>query len=118
MSEWRMEVGQELPALPLVWLASDGSVIDFSTGWTFTVKISAASAPTTTLVTKTSGITGAATSPNVTIDWSTSELSGLMVSPLGSLFVVRVSARRTADDKDRVFNPGNPLKLRLFPASS
>lgn len=115
MTVWMMEVGQELPALPLNWLDADGAAIDFSSGWTFTVKIAAQTAPTTTLVTKTSGITGAASLPNVTIDWTTSELSSLTAP---GKYVVRVIARRTADSKDRVFRPGDPIVLQLFPSSS
>lgn len=109
---WAMEVGQELPALPLEWLDKDGSVIDFSSGWTFTVKLSTQTAPTVAVLTKTSGITSAATSPNVTIDWTTSELASLTAG--GTVYELRVIARRTADSKDRVFRPGDPIKLRLF----
>ena len=112
MSVWQMEQGQELPALPIEWLDADGNAIDFSSGWTFTVKISASGAPTVALVTKTSGITGAATLPNVTIDWTTSELSSLPAA--GAKYDVRLIARRTADSKDRVFRPGDPIKLQLF----
>ncbi len=115
MTVWMMEVGQELPARPLNWLDYNGDAVPFATGYTFTVKISAQTAPTTTLVTKTSGITGADTLPNVTIDWSTSDTASLTAP---GKYVVRVIARRTADSKDRVFDPGNPIVLQLFPSSS
>lgn len=116
MTVWQMEQGQELPARTIDWYDADGTPVDFSSGWTFTVKVSAIAAPTTTLVTKTSGITGAATVPNVTIDWSTSELSSLTAA--GARYVVRLIARRTADSKDRVFRPGDPIVLQLFSASN
>lgn len=114
MTTWIMEVGQELPSRTLDWLDSSGTPVDFSSGWTFTVKISKQSTPTVTLVEKTSGITGAATSPNVTIDFTASELS--TVAP--GKYVVRVIARRTADSKDRVFNPGSPIELVMTATST
>jgi hypothetical protein len=109
---------QELPAIPLNWVDGTGAIIDYSTGWTFTVKICLATAPTTTLATKTTGITGAATAPNVTIDWVTADFTGLTAAAAGTSYVVHVTARRTSDSKDRVFNPGAPLKITLVPAPS
>lgn len=107
---------QELPALTVSWLDADGAVIDFSTGWTFTVKIALASAPTAVLVTKTTGITGAATAPNVTIDWSTTDWSTLTATANGTAYVAHLYARRTADSKDRVFRPADPITFRLYAA--
>lgn len=65
----------ERPSLRLWLQDDDGDLIDFSTGYTFTLKIG----PTggTALLTKTTGITGAAGSsdiPNVTVDWTAGEL--------------------------------------------
>lgn len=37
---------QELPALALEWRDSGGSLIDFSSGWTFTVVLATAAART------------------------------------------------------------------------
>lgn len=107
---------QELPALALSWLDRDRNVIDFSTGWTFTVKIAARTAPSTVLATKTTGITGSATSPNVTIDWSTSDFAALTPDATGTTYVVHVYARRNSDSKDRVFNPSSPVQITLYPA--
>lgn len=114
---------QELPALPLYWLDLHRATIDFSTGYTFTAKVAARSAPTTTLLTKTTGVAGAASLPNVTVDWSTTDWSALVTAsgalpPEGREFLVYVYARRTLDTKDRVFRPGRPVRLRLLPAAS
>lgn len=107
---------QELPAIPLTWRDSDNEIIDFSTGWTFTVKTCNASAPSTVLATKTTGITGTATAPNLTIDWSTTDFSALTAGAAGTVYVAHVYARRTADNKDRVFSPAKPISFTLLPA--
>lgn len=62
----------ELPA----WVATvsiNGTLPDFSTGWTFTVKLATTATATPTL-TKSTGITGAA-SGVITVAWGTNELS-------------------------------------------
>ena len=64
-----------------MWLQDDdGTLIDFSSGYTFTLKIGQPG--NTALLTKTSGITGAAGAgtepsgtPNVTIAWTAGELN-------------------------------------------
>ena len=114
MYEYRKD--QELPAVPLEWRDANDDLIDFSTGWTFTVKLALLTAPSTVLVTKSSGIAGAATSPNISIDWSTSDFSTLTPAESGTSYVAHVYARRTADSKDRVFHPGTPVVVRLYPA--
>ena len=107
---------QELPALTVAWSDANGNLIDFSSGYTFTVKIALASAPSAVLVSKTTGITGAATSPNITVDWSTTDWSTLTAAANGTLYVAHLYARRTSDTKDRVFRPGDPITFRLYPA--
>lgn len=72
--------------------------------------------PNTAVVTKTTGITGAATSPNVVIDWGTSDFSTLTPSAAGAEHVVHVTARRTSDTKDRVFRPADPITIALYTA--
>lgn len=71
--------GAERPALKLWLLDDDGTLIDFSSGYTFSFKVGA---PGSVLLTKTSGIVGAAGAgveptgtPNVTISWSAGELA-------------------------------------------
>lgn len=107
---------QELPAIGVEWLDGDGVAIDFSSGWTFSVKICSASAASTVLATKSSGISGSASLPNITIDWSTSDFTGLTADGKGSLYVAHLYAHRTADSKDDVFSPGSPIMLTLLPA--
>lgn len=109
---------QELPSIQINWLDGTGATIDFSTGWTFTAKVVAATAPTTVLLTKTTGITGAASSPNVTIDWATTDFAGLAKSDSGTRYLIWLYARRAADSKDRVFDPSgaSPLSFTLFTA--
>ncbi|MEZ5409595.1 MAG: hypothetical protein R2761_16315 [Acidimicrobiales bacterium] len=69
--------GAERPALQLWIQDDDGTLVDFSSGYTFSFKIG----DTTALLTKTSGIVGAAGAgveptgtPNITVNWSTGEL--------------------------------------------
>ena len=69
---WAYRKDQEAPALTLTWKDYTGAVRDFSSGYTFTAKVALATAPTTIVLSKTTGITGAATAPNITVDWSTS----------------------------------------------
>ncbi len=96
---------QELPSLPVTWKDRDGAVRDFSTGWTFTVKMALADTPTVVLASKSSGITGASTAPNVVIDWAVTDWDALTASAAGIKYVAHIYARRTADSKDAVFPP-------------
>jgi hypothetical protein len=67
--------GAELPDRGLVWLDTDGNLINFTT-YTFQLKIGL-TADGAAVLTKTTGITGAATSPNVTISFAAGELDSL-----------------------------------------
>ncbi len=90
-------LGSELPSLEIAWLDADGDVIDFSTGWTFSLKLASRGAAAT--ITKTTGITGAATSPNVTVAWATTgDLNGLSAGR----WTGQLTATRTADSKQRI----------------
>lgn len=69
----------ELPSLEIWWLDDDGALVNMSTASGFSLKIGAIGAAA--LLTKTSGITGAAGAgveptgtPNVTVAWSAGEL--------------------------------------------
>lgn len=76
-------IGDEDPLQ--IWWTISGDLVDFTTGYTFTLKLSLASAPATVLFTKTTGFTGAAGTgtsqsgtPNLTVEWATSgELNDL-----------------------------------------
>lgn len=89
------------PALNLWVYDDDGTLIDFSSGWTFGFKIGATG--TTALLTKTSGITGAAGAgsepdgtPNVVITWSAGDLA---IAP--GTYTGQLTA--TSSSLDRVF---------------
>lgn len=88
--------GAELPDAEITWLDSAGSVINFSTGYTFQVKIG--NSGSSALFTKSTGITGASTAPNILISWSTDDLSSL---PAGT-YDMDITANLTAQNKDRI----------------
>lgn len=80
MTTLRYARSAERPALKLWLLDEDGTLIDFSSGYTFSFKIG--SLGTAALLTKTSGIIGAAGAgaeptgtPNVTVTWTAGELN-------------------------------------------
>lgn len=71
--------GSELPSAEFWWTNRQKALIDFSSGYTFTLKIGKRGAKA--LTTKTTGITGAVGSgleptgvPNLTVSWSTTDL--------------------------------------------
>ena len=70
----------ERPALELWLIDDDGALIDFSTGYTFALKVG--NVGSTALLTKTSGIAGAVGAgeeptgtPNVVVSWTAGELN-------------------------------------------
>lgn len=74
--------GAELPAFALWLTDSAGALIDFSSGYTFELKLGYSTQ--TAWLTKTAGIVGAVGSgkapagiPNVTVTWSANELDTL-----------------------------------------
>jgi hypothetical protein len=96
--------GSDLPDLALEW-RQDGALIDFSSGYTFSLKIGVPGEAAS--LTKTTGITGAATSPNITIAWATSgELNTLSVG----VHAVQLAATRTADSKQRFLEGSLTIK--------
>lgn len=89
-------VGDDLPDLTVEWLNTAGAVIDFSSGYTFSLKIGTPG--TVATITKTTGITGAATSPNVTIAWAT---TGELNTLAKGVYDADLIATRTSDSKRR-----------------
>jgi hypothetical protein len=73
MSIVRYHANAERPTLRLTWYDDDDALIDFSSGYTWSLKVG--NPGSAALLTKTSGITGAATAPNVTIAWTAGELA-------------------------------------------
>ena len=107
MASFKYRAGAELPDLALTWKDTDGTVIDFSSGWTFTVTVTGRG-DTVAVFTKTTGITGAAGDPNVTIAWAVAgEISVLAVGA----YDLQLRARRTADSKDRDYPGGIRLNI-------
>jgi hypothetical protein len=95
---WIYRADQETPSFAVAWSDRDGNLIDFSTGYTFELKLVHRTTGTLAL-TKTSGITGAATSPNIIAAWSSGELA-ITPGPY------RVHITATTGGADRMFMPG------------
>jgi hypothetical protein len=97
--------GADLPDLAWWHQDSSGTLVDFSAGYTFSVKVASASTPTTASFTKSTGITGAAGAgtepdgtPNLVIAWAaTVELNSLSAGA----YIVEFTAVRTSDSKER-----------------
>lgn len=87
--------GSDLPSLDIDWQDADGNTIDFSSGFTFEVKVGKIGR--TAAFTKTSGVTGAATDPNISITWADGELDGLSKGT----WTILVIATRTSDGLQR-----------------
>lgn len=89
--------GADLPDLTVVWYDQTGALIDFSSGWTFSLKLGDPGSAAT--LTKSTGITGAATAPNVTVAWATTlDLNSLAATT----YTADLTATRTSDSKQRV----------------
>lgn len=90
--------GSDLPDLAITWKDGSGTIINYSSGYTFVLKVGSPGSAAT--LTKSTGITGAAAAPNVTVAWATTgELNTL---PAGS-YTADLIATRTSDSKQRVF---------------
>lgn len=88
--------GAELDPWPYEHRDSDGELVDFSSGWTFSLTV-ATSKTAAAAVTKTTGITGLST--GVLVEWATTgELNSLTASDIP--YVVQLRARRTSDSRD------------------
>lgn len=88
--------GSELPDLAITWTDTNGDVINFETGWTFTVRVGVAGQEAE--ITKETGIDGSATAPNVVVSWSAGELDDLVAR----VWACQITARNTATGKDRI----------------
>jgi len=90
----------EAPSVALWWVDDDGDLIDFSSGYTFTLKLGQRGQAAE--LTKTTGITGALGTgtepsgvPNVTVAWSAGELAD--VTP--GLYEFELTARTGSSDR-------------------
>lgn len=98
-------VGADLPSLSIEWRDDNGNLIDFSTGWSFAVKVGRPSDEVTEF-TKTTGITGAATVPNVIVQWST---VGELNSLTPGTYTCQIVATRQSDSRQRIME----MRLRM-----
>jgi hypothetical protein len=93
MTVFRRTKGAELPDIAITWYQQDQvTLYNFSTGWTFAVRIGVPGQPA--LVTP--GATGAATAPNLTITFAPDALNTI---PAGS-YHLDVTPRFTGTSKD------------------
>lgn len=98
-------IGSDNPVASVFWTDWAGNLIDFSTGYTFTVKVGTTDALTTNF-TKTTGITGAVGSltsvpqvANLSIQWATvAELNTLTAG----LYLLQITALNVADSRQRL----------------
>lgn len=95
MADFDLTVGAELPDWAFAWKDSLGAVIDFSSGYTYTLKIG--NPGSAAVYTQTDDITGAATAPNVTVAFDANDLDSI---PTGT-YAGHLRARRGSDSKDR-----------------
>jgi hypothetical protein len=99
--------GADIPDLAITWLDNAGTVIDYSSGYTFSLKLGQPGQAAA--MTKSTGITGAATAPNVTVAWATSnELNTL--DP--GTYTLDLIATRSSDSKQRIMR----RELRIKPS--
>lgn len=96
MQELRYYLGDELGDAELTWNDSDGTLINFASGWTFSVKVGTPGSAAS--FTKTTTITGASTAPNVTIAWAT---TGELNSLTAGGYTLQVVATQTSGSKTR-----------------
>jgi hypothetical protein len=96
--------GDELPAFEAT-ITLNGATVDFSSGWTFTVKLTS---PGETTVTKTTGITGASTG-TITVAWATGELN---IKP--ARWRLQLTATRTADQRQFTIQDEVVIKPRTL----
>lgn len=95
--------GAELGNMPVTWTDENGTLLDFSSGYTFTLKIGRRGE--TAIVTKTSGMTGAATDPNLTVAWATTGELNLLTDP--GTYVLQIEAKRSSDDRSYFMQDDN-----------
>lgn len=97
-------LADELADAGLYWKDDNGALINFGTGYTFSLKVYDSAG--VAFFTKTTGITGAAGSlttptPNIAITWATT--AELTTITTAGFYELRLIATRTADSKTRTF---------------
>lgn len=89
-------LGSELPDDAFEWTDAQGNVINFAADWTFSLEVGFPNQDA--VLTKTTGITGAATSPNVTIAWDEGELDDPLTEGVWPGWIIAV---HDGSEKDR-----------------
>jgi hypothetical protein len=110
VSSWIYRADQDSPSYAVAWSDRDGTLINFSSGYTFEVKL-VNRVDGTIGLTKSAGITGAAVSPNITVAWTTGELAA--VPPAA----YRVHLTATTGGADRMFRPGDEPIITIVAAT-
>lgn len=88
--------GADLPDLAINWYDRNKVLIDFTTGYTFELKVGKPGQ--TALVTKTGGFLASPVTPNITVQWANAaELNTLTPG----VYRAQLKATRTADSKSR-----------------
>lgn len=88
--------GADLPDLAINWYDRNKVLIDFTTGYTFELKVGKLGQ--TALITKTSGFIASLIAPNLTVGWGT---AGELNTLTPGLYKAQLKATRTADGKAR-----------------
>ena len=109
-------IGDEDPLQ--IWWTISGALVNFTSGYTFTLKLALESTPATVIFTKTTGFTGAAGSgtaqdgtPNLTVAWATTgELNDLTREKAYRLEIV---ALKTSDNSQSTLQMTLNMKKRL-----
>lgn len=94
MTVLRYVKGDELEPVAITWYEPDGTLYDFSVGWTFTARVGVPGAAA--LLQKTTGFTGTATAPNLTFAWVSGDLDTI---PTGT-YHLDIKARLTTGTLD------------------
>lgn len=98
------EIGEELDDIHISWPdPNTGEPRDFSTGWTFELKVGMLGS--VAVLTKTTGITGNNVFPNIVIAFAADELN-----LAAATYVGQIKARRTSDNKDLIQQFEFPIK--------
>lgn len=94
----RYYVGSDLPDTQITLRNGDGTYPDFSSGYTFSIKVAPAGSTTATFTksTNVTGAAGSATVANLTISWAT---SGELNSLTAGYYILQVTVTRTSDSR-------------------
>jgi len=88
-----------LPSANFLWLDSSGNPLDFSSGWTFSMKIG--QPPNSYAILKTTGLLGLTStngSSNLIVTWANNELSNLT----SGRWYFQITATQTSNGAQRI----------------